>query len=61
MPEKRVYSVGDALRVVAGPFADFLGTVESIDVEDGRLLVMVEMFGRRTPVLLDPQDVEKDL
>src|SRR5690625_517759 len=50
-PRPRVpYSVGDPVRVIAGPFANFSGTVEEVNAERGRLRVVVSMFGRDTPV-----------
>jgi len=53
------FSFGEAVKIVDGPFADFLGTVESIDKEKGKLKVMVSVFGRETPVELDFLQVRK--
>lgn len=50
---KAVFSIGDAVRIVEGPFADFLGSVDSVDEEKGRVRVLVSIFGRETPVELD--------
>ncbi len=50
---KAVYSIGDAVKIIEGPFADFLGTVDSIDDEKGKVRVLVSIFGRETPVELD--------
>jgi len=47
------------VRVVDGPFADFLGKVDEINPEKGKLKVLVNMFGRETPVELDLLQVEK--
>jgi transcriptional antiterminator NusG len=50
---KASYSIGDAVKIIEGPFADFLGSVESIDEEKGKVRVLVSIFGRETPVELD--------
>ncbi len=49
---------GDQVKVIEGPFANFIGTVEEIDHEKARLRVMVSIFGRTTPVELDVLQVE---
>jgi transcriptional antiterminator NusG len=49
---------GDQVKVIEGPFANFIGTVEDIDPEKARLRVMVSIFGRTTPVELDVLQVE---
>lgn len=56
---KTTFTVGEAIKIVEGPFADFLGTVESIDEEKGRVRVLVSIFGRETPVDLDFLQVSK--
>ena len=53
------FSVGEAIKIVDGPFAEFLGSVESIDEEKGSLKVLVSIFGRETPVELDFLQVKK--
>lgn len=53
------FSVGEAVKIVDGPFAEFLGSVESIDEEKGSLKVLVSIFGRETPVELDFLQVKK--
>lgn len=50
--------IGRHVRVKTGPFKDFIGTVEEIDAERGKLKVKVNMFGRDTPVELDFGQVE---
>jgi len=50
---KAVFSIGDAVKIIEGPFAEFLGTVDSIDEEKGKVKVLVSIFGRETPVELD--------
>ncbi|MGH7861652.1 MAG: transcription termination/antitermination protein NusG [Candidatus Dormibacteraceae bacterium] len=53
------FEVGENVRVVDGPFTDFLGKVDDINAEKGKLKVLVNMFGRETPVELDLLQVEK--
>jgi transcriptional antiterminator NusG len=52
------FRVGEAVRIKAGPFKDFDGTVEEINPEKGKLKVMVSVFGRSTPVELGFTQVE---
>ena len=47
------------VRIVTGPFEDFVGTVDELDMEKGKVRVLVNMFGRDTPVSLDFLEVEK--
>ncbi len=56
---KSAFSVGQPVKVVDGPFSDQLGTVESIDESRGRLKVLMNIFGRETPVEFDFLQVEK--
>ena len=44
---------------VAGPFADFMGTINNVDPNKGKVRVLVSFFGRETPVELDFLQVEK--
>jgi transcriptional antiterminator NusG len=53
------YVMGDAVRITDGPFTNFTGTVEEVDIEHGRLTVMVSIFSRLTPVELNFFQVEK--
>jgi transcriptional antiterminator NusG len=60
--EKRIdinFEVGDTVRVKEGPFANFTGTIEEIEKEKSKLKVLVNMFGRDTPVELDFSQIEK--
>lgn len=49
----------DAIRVVEGPFSDFSGKVEEVNAEKEKLKVLINIFGRDTPVELDFTQVEK--
>lgn len=56
---KVTYSLGQKVRIIDGPFNDFIGTVDDIDMEKAKVRVMVSFFGRETPVELDFLQVEK--
>ena len=59
-PRSKVqYEVGDAIKVVDGPFAEFNGTVDDVKPDKGKLRVLISIFGRNTPVELDFVQVEK--
>lgn len=49
---------GEKVRIRTGPFSDFIGTVEEIDIERAKVKVLVSFFGRETPVELDFLHVE---
>lgn len=53
------FRVGESVRVTDGPFLDFIGVVESINSEKGKVKVLLSLFGRNTPVELDFLQVEK--
>ncbi len=53
------FSVGEAVRIIDGPFSEFLGSVDEIDEERGKVKVLVSIFGRETPVELDFLQVKK--
>ena len=53
------FAVGESVRVTDGPFIDFVGQVDDINLDKGKVRVMVSMFGRETPVELDFLQVEK--
>jgi len=56
---KTLFAVGEVVRIIAGPFADFDGVVEDINYEKSRLRVSVSIFGRPTPVELEFGQVQK--
>jgi len=56
---KASFSIGEAIRIIDGPFADFIGTVDEINEEKGKLKALVSIFGRETPVELDFLQVSK--
>jgi len=51
--------VGDRVKIVDGPFKDFDGKISEIDMEKGRVKVLVTIFGRETPVELDFLQIKK--
>ena len=53
------FEVGDSITVEEGPFANFGGTIEELDTDKNKVRVLVNMFGRDTPVELDFEQVEK--
>lgn len=56
---KQVFAADDTVKIVDGPFADFIGKVDSVDEERGKVKVLVSIFGRETPVELDFLQVQK--
>ena len=56
---KVLFEEGEAVRVVDGPFANFSGFVDEVLPEKEKVRVMVQVFGRATPVMLDYASVEK--
>lgn len=56
---KQVFAADDTVQIVDGPFADFVGKVDSVDEERGKVKVLVSIFGRETPVELDFLQVQK--
>ncbi|MBI2017735.1 transcription termination/antitermination factor NusG [Candidatus Daviesbacteria bacterium] len=56
---KQVFTVSDTVKIVDGPFAEFIGKVDNVDAEKGKVKVLVSIFGRETPVELDFLQVQK--
>lgn len=56
---KTAFGKGEAVKIIDGPFSDFLGTVDEIDEAKGKLKVLVSIFGRETSVELDSLQVSK--
>ena len=56
---KMEYEVGETVQVKEGPFADFEGQIEEINIEQLKLKVLVNIFGRETPVELEFGQVRK--
>lgn len=56
---KAKFTTGEAVKITEGPFADFLGTIQAIDEERGKVKVLVSIFDRETPVELDFLQVAK--
>ena len=56
---KIMFDEGENVRVVSGPFANFSGYIDEVMEEKEKLKVMVQVFGRATPVVLDYMNVEK--
>ena len=52
------FKVGESVKVIDGPFCDFVGTVDDINPDRGKVRVMVSIFGRATPVELDFMQVQ---
>jgi transcriptional antiterminator NusG len=53
------WEVGEQVRVVTGPFADFNGVIEDMNVDQQKVVVLVNIFGRDTPVELGFEDIQK--
>ena len=59
--QKLTFEVGEAIRVIDGPFKDFSGSVQEINYEKNKLRVEVVIFGRATPVELDFGQIQKEV
>ncbi len=57
---KPEWEVGEQVRVVTGPFADFNGIIEEINIDQQKVVVLVNIFGRDTPVELGFEDIQKN-
>lgn len=54
------FALGDSVRIIDGPFADFRGEIDEINNEKGKIKVLVSFFGRETPVELDFLQAERE-
>ena len=54
------FAMGDTVRIIDGPFADFRGEIDEINQEKGKIKVLVSFFGRETPVELDFLQAERE-
>ena len=57
--DKDLFSSGQEIEIVSGPFAGFVGIVENVDHEAEKLTIMVSIFGRMTPIMLDFNQVKQ--
>jgi transcriptional antiterminator NusG len=57
---KMSFQIGDTVRIIDGPFADFRGEIDEINNEKGKIRVLVSFFGRETPVELDFLQAERE-
>lgn len=55
------FALGDTVRIIDGPFADFRGEIDEINNEKGKIKVLVSFFGRETPVELDFLQAEREV
>jgi transcriptional antiterminator NusG len=53
------FAKGQSVRVIDGPFTEFIGTVSDINIDRNKVTVLVSFFGRETPVILDFLQIEK--
>lgn len=53
------FNNGDHVRVVSGPFANFDGNIDEVNIERGKVRMVISMFGRNTPIELDFEQIEK--
>lgn len=56
---KTQFQKGENVRIIDGPFTNFVGYIDEVDMDHGRLKVMVSIFGRQTPVELSFFQIEK--
>ena len=55
------FALGDAVKVMDGPFKDFIGAISEINEDKGQVKVLLSVFGRETPVVLDFLQVSRIL
>ncbi len=57
---KATFSDGESVRVIDGPFANFVGTVQEVRQDQRKVKVLISIFGRATPIELDFIQIERD-
>ncbi|NLM69942.1 MAG: transcription termination/antitermination protein NusG [Firmicutes bacterium] len=53
------FEVGESVKVISGPFVNFSGEIEDVNLDKGKVTVRISMFGRETPVELDFDQIAK--
>jgi len=53
------FTKGESVRIIDGPFTDFIGVVDEINLQKGKVRVLVSLFGRETPIEVDFVQVER--
>ena len=56
---RRIFRLGDTVRILSGPFVSFSGTIEGINQAKALLKIKVAIYGRDNPIKLNFSDVEK--
>ena len=56
---KVLFELGENVRVMEGPFANFTGVVDDVNLEKGKVRVLVSIFGRPTPIEIEFVQLEK--
>ncbi len=56
---KDIFAINDTVKIIDGPFSEFIGKIDSVDKEKGKVRVLVSIFGRETPVELDFLQIQK--
>ncbi|MEI6519867.1 MAG: transcription termination/antitermination protein NusG [bacterium] len=59
IPAKSIWSIAQVVRINSGPFMDFQGTIEEVNIPKEQVRVLISLFGRDTPVTLGFADIEK--
>jgi len=53
------FTIGESVKIIDGPFTEFIGTIEEVNEERKKVTVMVKLFGKKTPVVLNFLQIEK--
>ncbi|MEK6546548.1 MAG: transcription termination/antitermination protein NusG, partial [Nitrospinota bacterium] len=57
---KVIFEKGETVRVIDGPFANFSGVIDEMNIDKGRVRIMVTIFGRPTPIELEFPQIERE-